>query len=42
MLDKLPNAHIEESFENGVIVSVESFGDGLKKWFKSQGDKVKI
>ncbi|MBM7635530.1 helix-turn-helix transcriptional regulator [Streptococcus saliviloxodontae] len=42
LLDKLPTAQIEKEVEGGVIVRVESFGNGIEMWLRSQGDKVKI
>ena len=42
VLDKLPTAEIIEE-ENGVYtICVESYGNGIDMWLKSQGDYVKL
>lgn len=42
LLDRLPTAIIEQQLAKGVIVSVESYGNGLYIWLNSQGEKVKL
>lgn len=40
LLDRLPSAQIIEKDRNGVLVTAETFGDGIYMWLKSQGDLV--
>ncbi|MDT2750339.1 WYL domain-containing protein [Streptococcus parauberis] len=41
LLDRLPTAIVEQQLEGVVVVSVESYGEGLSFWLNSQGKKVK-
>lgn len=43
VLDRLPTAQIVGKNDDGsMIVTAESYGDGINMWLKSQGDWVKI
>ena len=43
VLDRLPTAQIIGKNDDGsMIVTAESYGDGIDMWLNSQGDWVKI
>ena len=42
LLDRLPTAKIIKEDKNVVLVTAETFGDGIYMWLKSQGDLVEI
>jgi predicted DNA-binding transcriptional regulator YafY len=42
VLDRLPTAHVEKQTDDGVIIRVEAYGNGIDMWLRSQGEKADI
>lgn len=42
IMDKLPNVRILSQNKDKYLMTVETYGNGIEMWFKSQGSKIKI
>lgn len=42
VLDRLPTAEILSKNEDGYVISVEVYGNGVDMWIRSQGEKVEV